>query len=133
MLQVLEAVDLDGNGSIDRVELGFMLERWYYEWKALEGDLQNYSTVSQVFESLIGVVYWIVLVLVVLVIAGVSLGDLFVPLGAILVATSFAVASSTRMLVDSLLFVLGFRAVDVGEKVKYSHHHRQLWSLPRCC
>eukprot|EP01138_Halocafeteria_seosinensis_P014716 gb/GECG01015023.1/.p1 GENE.gb/GECG01015023.1/~~gb/GECG01015023.1/.p1 ORF type:complete len:696 (+),score=53.99 gb/GECG01015023.1/:1-2088(+) len=89
----------------------------YAAYRSLDGSESCYISVSYVV-YLIGVtLFFIAAAVTSLSIWNVPLGRIFVPLGTVVLITSFAISGTILRLVSSLMFVMGVRPYDVGDRV----------------
>lgn len=75
----------------------YSAERLFHEWKALSTSIANRIVVANIFDSIISVVFWMCFFFAALIILGASFTEIMVPLGTVVVSTSFAFASSIQM------------------------------------
>jgi hypothetical protein len=118
--KALALFDTNADGMVELPEFVAACEDVYAELRALKASLSGHQSVSTAMQSLLDVVFWLLLTFLALLIWQVSVVDVYVPLGTVLVSASFAIGASLSQIVSSLIFVLVTRPYNVGDRVTAS-------------
>jgi len=79
--------------------------------------MQGYSSANDAIRVIAESLFVVALVLSVLVTFGADVGQVLLTFGTVLVSTSFAAGEPIRNMLHSLIFIIGFQAFDVGDRV----------------
>jgi hypothetical protein len=119
--EVAEAVwplfDINGTRDCSRYEFVRAFEQAYDDFRGLRASLRGHATISSALTVLSYVVLYTVLFVVGLFVFQANVVDVFVAVGTLLVPAAFALQTAVVNAVQSIVFVIGHRAFEVGDWV----------------
>ena len=107
-------------GFVERPEFISAMEGMYSDLRSLKASLNGHQSVSTAMQSVLDVLFWLILGVAVLWIYDVPVVQVYVPLGTLIVSSSFALGSSLSNIVSSLVFVLVTRPYECSDRVTAS-------------
>mmetsp|Transcript_13240 Transcript_13240/g.33781 ORF Transcript_13240/g.33781 Transcript_13240/m.33781 type:complete len:792 (+) Transcript_13240:164-2539(+) len=89
----------------------------YNERKSLADGLQDRNDVAAVLSGLVGVLFWTVMVVVVLLLMGADVNTVILPFASLLLGFSFAFGPTLRNVLEAGILILFVHPFDVGDRI----------------
>jgi len=116
--RAFQSFSITRSSKISRVEMRQALRLFFRERDNLTRSLNNFDNLARVVKTLINFVFWVIMSLVVLLVMRFAVQELLLTFATLLVSVSFALGTSIRNLVESLIFLLVNKPYDVGDRVQ---------------
>lgn len=113
-VQLMEAT---ATKTFTRRDAVLFANRVWSEWRGLSLTMQGYSSANDAIRLIAEALFVVALVISALVVFGADVGQVLLTFGTVLVSTSFAAGEPIRNVLQSLIFIIGYQAFDVGDRV----------------
>jgi len=105
--------------SLTEQELTNELSAIYFSRLKTWDSYSDRQSVANLLKTIIGLFYWIVMLIFVLVLAGISVQTVILPAASFILGFSFAFGALASTMLQSMILILFIRPFDVGDKVTF--------------